>query len=235
MKRYIEISPDTKIARLGGRPPRVVLVLLVACVGLFLLYAFTDGPAWVALTLGASGRTTLGQLQLFQPFTALLLHLDSRSLLFNMLSLWIFGSALERWWGGRRFLLFWVMTGLVGLWTGVGLGLLQPQTVLCGPGGATLAMMLGAAIIFPHHLVFFFGLLPIKTRIFALALCGFVLLGNLLGAYFLEAAVEVAGALVGLLFLFPPRSLLAESRVKRAKRKLGVIEGGKKDKKKYLN
>ena len=101
--------------------------------------------------------------------------------------------------------------------------------------GFALAMMVATAIIFPNHMVFFFGLIPIKTKVFGLALAGFVLLGNLIGGYFLEVAVELGGVAVGLLFLFPPRRWLAERRVTRAKRKLGVIEGGKKDEKKYWN
>lgn len=240
MKRYIEVRPDTKIARLGGRPPRVTLVLLVACVSLFLVYAFADGPPWVALLLAASGENSLLGGRLWQPFTALLLHLGTRGLLFNMLSLWIFGSALERWWGGRRFLIFWVVTGVFGLWAAVLVGAYKPQVVLYGSGGAALAMIIAVAYSFPNHLVFFFGLIPIKAKIFALAIGGFLLLGNLLGGQVLEAVMEGGGALCGLLFLLRPRRWLAELRVKRAKRKFGVIEGGKgkgkkKDEKKYLN
>jgi membrane associated rhomboid family serine protease len=235
VKRYIELRPDTKIARLGGRPPRVVLTLLIICGGGFLAYAFAEGPAWVPLYLAASAETTLHRLQLYQPFTAVFVQLDARGLLFNMLSLWVFGSALERWWGSRRFLLFWLASGIAGLWIGVWFGLLQPKVILHGPGGTTLAMMVATAVIFSEHLVFFFGLIPIKAKIFSLALAGFILVGNLLGTYFLECAVELGGVAVGLLFLFPPRRWLAERHVKRAKRKLGVIEGGKKDEPKYWN
>jgi len=232
VKRHIEIRPDTKIVHLGGRPPRVTLVLLVLCVGLFVLYAFADGPSWVA-ALCASGETTLGRLQLYQPFTALVLHLDARSLLFNMLALWIFGSALERWWGPRRFLLFWIVTSAAGLWIGVVVGQLLPRTLLYGSGGAQLGMMVATAIIFPHHLVFFFGLLPVKTRIIALSLAGFVVLGNLLAASYLEAVVEVVGAAVGLLFLI--RRLPGQARARKAgKHGLDLIQGGKQQKK-YWN
>jgi membrane associated rhomboid family serine protease len=234
-RRYIEIRPDTKIVNLGGRPPKIVLSLLVAQVGLFLIYAFADGPPWVAEHLAASADRSLLHLQLYQPLTALVIHLGTRGLLFNALSLWIFGSALERYWGPWRFLLFFVVTGAVGLLVGVFFGLLKPQVALYGSGGATLAMTLAVALIFPAHMIFFFGLLPIKARLFGLVLAGFLLLGNLLGSHFLEAAVEAGGALCALPFVFPPNQLLGRLRVRRAKRKLKVVEGGKRDDKRYLN
>ncbi len=101
-RRYIEIRPDTRIVNLGGRPPKVVLALLVAQIGLFVIYAFADGPPWVAEHLAASAGRCLRHLQLYQPLTALVIHLGTRGLLFNALSLWIFGSALERTWGPWR-------------------------------------------------------------------------------------------------------------------------------------
>lgn len=241
MRQQVVLPPGTKTVRLGGRPPRVVLWLLAVQIGAFLLYAFTDGPAWVARVLGASGQTTLAQLQIYQPLSALPLHLGTNGLLLNMLVLWLVGSALERWWGGRRLLLFWAVTGVAGLVLGVIVGLLQPTTVLSGSGGATVALLVALAVIFPHHLILLYGLLPLKARVTALLLAAFLLIGALAGGRYLELAVYLGGGLAALPFLFPPSGLLRKRREARAKqRHLRVLQGGlpppeKKDEPKLWN
>lgn len=40
------------------------------------------------------------------------MHLDFRHLGFNMISLWMFGSAMERAWGQKRFIFFYISAGL---------------------------------------------------------------------------------------------------------------------------
>lgn len=233
----ILIDPNTKMINLGGRPPRVVTALLVLHIGLFLTYAFADGPAWVARVLGASGKTTLAELQIYQPLTALWIHLGTRNLLLNMLTLWLCGSALACWWGERRFLLFYAVTGLAGLVLGVIIGLLAPTHVLAGSGGAAVAQWLALAMIFPRHLVVVYKPLPFRARPAALCLGAFLLINSFTSSAYLELAVQAGGLLGSLPFLFPPSHLLGRLKVKRAKRKFGVIEGGKSKKNdpKYLN
>lgn len=53
----------------------------------------------------------------FQPFqivTHMFMHSsqDITHLLFNMFALWMFGSNLENFWGGKKFLIYYVLTGI---------------------------------------------------------------------------------------------------------------------------
>lgn len=48
----------------------------------------------------------------YQPITHLFMHGGIGHLLFNMLTLWMFGSVLENLWGTKRFLLFFFLSGL---------------------------------------------------------------------------------------------------------------------------
>ncbi len=48
----------------------------------------------------------------YQPITHLFMHAGIGHLLFNMLTLWMFGSTLENIWGTKRFLLFFFLSGL---------------------------------------------------------------------------------------------------------------------------
>lgn len=52
---------------------------------------------------------------LFKPFqfiTYIFMHGDFQHILFNMFALWMFGSVLENVWGAKRFLIFYLITGL---------------------------------------------------------------------------------------------------------------------------
>ena len=211
---------------MGEKPPRVVKWLLVEQIGFFLIYAFADGPAWIQQMLAASAGSTLAKLQIYQPLTALWIHLSTRDLIFNALLLWLVGSALERWWGGRRFLIFWCVTGILGLCLGVAAGLLMPDVLLSGSAGSATAMVVAAAVIFPDHMLFIYkGVLPLKARTAMLCMAAFLVLGNLLAGMYLMAAVQAGGALTALMFL--------RKRVKgqKSKQRFEVLDGGKGKKK----
>ena len=60
MKRQVVISPDTKMVRTGGRPSRAVIILMAVQLGIFLLYAFADGPRWVNEHFAMSSGRALG-------------------------------------------------------------------------------------------------------------------------------------------------------------------------------
>ncbi len=53
--------------------------------------------------------------ELFKPhqfITYIFLHADFRHILFNMLAVWMFGASLEHYWGSKKFLIFYLLTGL---------------------------------------------------------------------------------------------------------------------------
>jgi membrane associated rhomboid family serine protease len=52
--------------------------------------------------------------RVYQVITHMFMHstIDPFHLIFNMFSLWMFGRALESAWGGKRFLIFYLLTGL---------------------------------------------------------------------------------------------------------------------------
>lgn len=237
-RRVLVIGPDTKLVRIGGRPLRVTLLLLIQQIGFFLAWAFADGPSWVSLHLAASAQGTFSRLELWQPLTAVAIHVGSRSILFNMLTLWLIGTALERFWGGGRFFLFWLAAGVLGNLGGVSAGLLSPAQIVSGSSGATSAMLVAFAVVYTGHLVFVWkGVLPLKAQHLGLLMLGFLLLGNLLGKAFLEVAVQAGGALAAAVFLFGRRRPGGSPPRRRSTGKLQVIEGGKgkKDEPHYWN
>jgi membrane associated rhomboid family serine protease len=233
VKRHIVIGPDTKLVNIGGRPPPAVLVLLIVQLGLLLAWAFADGPAWINKHIALSASEFFGHRKYWQPLTALWISLEGRAII-DLLTLWLFGSALERFWGSRRFVVFFVVTGSAALLAAAFVGLLQPTRLIAGSAGAASAMLAAFAFTFPNHLIFFYGVLPLKAKLLAPLLLGFVLLGSVLGANYVEGALLLAGAAAALPFLLR-RGTPRPPRRSRPSSKLQVIEGGKKDEPRYWN
>lgn len=48
----------------------------------------------------------------WQPFTYMFMHGDFGHLFFNMFALWMFGASVENYWGSKRFLIYYLITGL---------------------------------------------------------------------------------------------------------------------------
>jgi membrane associated rhomboid family serine protease len=89
-------------------------------------------------------------------------------IVFNMLGLYFLGPTLERYWGSRRFLPFYIGCGVAG---GLFYLLLVavnflPAMPLIGASGAILGMLAACAILFPNFVVFIL-LFPIPIRVAA--------------------------------------------------------------------
>lgn len=55
---------------------------------------------------------TASDFHFWQPFTYMFMHGDFGHLFFNMFALWMFGASVENYWGSKRFLIYYLITGL---------------------------------------------------------------------------------------------------------------------------
>ena len=141
----------------GGRPQvtPVVKWLLILNVAIF----FSDVLVmdhrlyeWGAFSI----ESALRQGKLWEFFTFQFLHGSLIHLLFNSVGLYFFGPWMERWWGARRFLVFYLLCGAAGaafytlLWT---LGMFpneSAQTGLIGASAGIYGILMGVAVIAPN-------------------------------------------------------------------------------------
>lgn len=101
----------------------------------------------------------------WQPFTYMFAHAGFSHILFNMLGLLFFGSAIEREVGSKEFLFFYLLTGfLAGLFS-FGVYALTGAwgSWLLGASGAVYAVLLAFAVLFPHAEIYVWGLLPVRA------------------------------------------------------------------------
>ncbi len=122
---------------------------------------------------GLTPEAVLTQGRIWQPVTYLFLHADIFHILFNMLSVWMFGVDLERRWGTQAFIRYYAVTGvgagicslLVSL---LPFGAASYSIPTIGASGAVYGLLMAWGIVFPHRTILFLGIFPLTARVFVL-------------------------------------------------------------------
>ena len=99
-----------------GMPPLVLNLIIINALFLLITFMFKDKINLYQL-LGLYYPLS-ENFQTWQFVSYMFMHGDFTHLLFNMFALWMFGSVLEQVWGPKRFLTFFMVTG-------IGAGLVQ--------------------------------------------------------------------------------------------------------------
>ena len=148
----------------------VVKRLLIINIGVFLAAIIIKPLGVFIYDWFQLDPTTLARsLQLWRLVTYQFLHDPGwiTHIVFNMIGLYFLGPTLERDWGSRKFLVFYLSCGAAGgvfylLLVAVGF---LPAMAMVGASGAILGMLAACAILFPHIRLFIFPLFfPIKIR-----------------------------------------------------------------------
>ena len=160
----------------------VVKWLLIANIGIFLASALIPRLGLFLENWFAMDPRTLGRaLQPWRIVSYQFLH-DTRwvwHIFFNMIALFFLGPPLERHWGSRRFLPFYLACGAAGavlylLLSGVAF---LERAPMIGASGSILGLLSACAILFPHFIIFVvFFPVPIRVAAVAFAFLYFLLI-----------------------------------------------------------
>src|SRR5450432_80656 len=120
---------------------------------------------------------------LFEPYqlvTHMFAHGGFFHILFNMYALWMFGSVLERIWGAKKFLIFYLVCGLAA-------GLTQMFFVsggaAIGASGAIMGLLAAFAYTFPNTQFYILPIpFPIKAKYMAAIYAAIDLFGGFSGS-----------------------------------------------------
>jgi membrane associated rhomboid family serine protease len=109
--------------------------------------------------------------KIWQIVTYMFLHAGFTHLLFNMIALWMFGSVLERTWGSRRFIQYYLLTGIGG---GLCYALFNMNSPIptVGASGAIYGLLTAYAVLFPDSVIYVWFVIPLKAKWFALIFGG---------------------------------------------------------------
>jgi len=194
--------------------------------------------------LGLRPVAVIHQLWIWQPVTYMFLHGGLLHILFNMLALWMFGTELERVWGTRYFVKFYLVTGIgAGVLTilvsllGFAITNVIYLVPTIGASGAIYGLLLAYAIYFPDRPIYMYFLFPVPAKIFVAIMGAIAFYASLAEAGGIANATHLGGLLVGYLMLKGSRvHPMAELkyrylkwRINRVRKKFDVYSGGRAD------
>ena len=151
--------------------------------------------------------TGLKCLQIWRLITYQFLHdiSELRHIFWNMLILFFFGPMLERLWGSKKFLIFYLLCGATG---GVLVysGFNSSVGPLVGASGAILGMLAAGAILFPKMKVLVMFVFPVPLAVMAVVLAVMSILNLFSGNNAGGEAAHLGGMAAGAIYV------LSESR-----------------------
>jgi membrane associated rhomboid family serine protease len=221
----------------GGISP-AVKILIITNVVLFVMNVIV-GDA-MTIRLGLSPQAVFEHFAVWQPLTYMFLHSTGGvgHILFNMLALWMIGTELERTWGTRFFVKYYVITGIGAAATSLLLSVFSDvfyYSVTVGASGAIYGLLLAYAMYFPHRMLILF-IFPVPARIAVIILGAIALLSSMGGAGGGVAhSAHLGGLVVGYLYLKTLRNRPLDElkyrylkwKMGRARSKFDVYSGGR--------
>ncbi len=222
-----------------GRLSLTLQLLIGANVALFLAQSLV--PAITAL-LGLQPAAVLERFMVWQLATYMFLHGGLVHLLFNMLALWMFGTELERIWGTRYFLRYYLSCGAGAALLTVLFSLLPIAvatslrgSIVIGASGAIYGLLLAYGLYFPDRPIYMYMVFPIPAKYFVLIMGAIAFYSSLADNSGVANMTHLGGLVVGYLLLrggrFRP---LAELKywylrwnMHRMRKKFDVYQGGR--------
>jgi membrane associated rhomboid family serine protease len=191
-----------------------VRALLIANVVVFIIQQAARtlepkyGAYWFDMALGLVPEQVVRNLCIWQPFTYMFLHGGVLHLLFNMLVVWMFGCDVERHWGTRRFMRFYILSGLAAALCTMLVAILSSKIAgnpTIGASGAVLGVLVGYAMLFPNNritlLLAFVIPVTMKARTMAMG-CALLTILHILATPIGEGGTAHFAHLGGLVFGF---------------------------------
>lgn len=242
MARYPRSSGLSYALGPGPMTPAVKMLVIVNVVA----YLATSIVPEMILRLGLVPAAVFGDLAVWQVVTYMFLHQPLPAighLLFNMLTLWMFGTELERTWGSRFFVKYYFVTGVgaaatVLLWSISPLpgadGMYYQATI--GASGAIYGILLAYAMYFPHRQIYLYMLIPIQAKYFVMIFGAIAFLMSLSsGGSGIAHTAHLGGLVVGYLYLKGLRARPFDElryrwlrwKMQRARGRFDVYSGGR--------
>lgn len=161
-----QFQPNTRFSVF----PPAIKYLLIANGIVFLLTKSMFTGAWTPIgeifaTQFALWSIDGGNFMPWQLVTYMFLHADLSHIFFNLFALWIFGQAIENLWGTKRFITYYLLTGVGAALIHMLVGGYFTYTI--GASGAVFGILLAFGMMFPdQYIILLFPPIPIKAKYF---------------------------------------------------------------------
>lgn len=180
--------------------PPVTFRLMMACTAVFCAQLLL-GP-WIE-RLFALWPLQSGLFMPWQVLSYAFLHGSFMHLFFNMFGLYMFGSELERLWGGRRYTMFLLASMLAAAAVQIGwtlmIGSLAPTV---GASGGLYGLLLAFGMLFPNRMIMLLiPPIPMKAKYFVLVFGAIELFAGIFGGSGIAHFAHLGGMLGGFLMI----------------------------------
>jgi membrane associated rhomboid family serine protease len=224
--------------------PNGVKWLIIANVAIYIIYFFgsmlSGEPIFRSFELVP--REVAFRFEIWQLVTYMFLHsLQSFwHILFNMLTLWMFGAPVEETWGTRRFLQYYFLCGVgAGVCVVVAnLAFGDPNQHVIGASGAVYGLLLAYGMLFPNQEVLFAFLFPIKAKYMVMIFGAIAFMSSFQSGSAVSNLAHLGGMIFGFIYIrtqfasrrrvtvpsasFSPGRWWKEYRLRRARKKFQV-------------
>jgi membrane associated rhomboid family serine protease len=239
MARY----PNNITYSLGPGPlsPAIKILVIINVVAFLASLAV---PAMV-IQLGVVPADVFEKGAIWQLVSYMFLHGGIGHLLMNMLSLWMFGTELERRWGTRFFTKYYFVTGIGAglttlLWSISPLPYADQlyYSVMIGASGAIYGVLLAYGLTYPHREIYLYFLFPVQAKYFVMIVGAITFLSSMgAGGSGVAHTAHLGGLIVGYIYLKGLRLRPLDEiryrwlrwKMNRARGKFNVYSGGKDD------
>ncbi len=142
-------------------------------------------------------------LQVWRLVTYQFLHSGISHIFINMLVLYFFGPMLERQWGSKKFLIFYLICGAMGgiLYQLLVIVHILPAVPLVGASGAIYGVLASVAIMYPRMKIYILGIFPIQMMYLVLILVVISLINIRTGYNAGGEAAHLAGMAAGAVYV----------------------------------
>jgi membrane associated rhomboid family serine protease len=218
--------------------PKGVKWLLISNVAIFLITFFANrfGHAGPLIFLQLIPVAVVKDFFVWQLVTYAFLHGNFGHIIWNMLALWMFGADIERIWGTRRFVQFYLFCAVgAGICVVVANYLLpwgNPNIPTIGSSGAIFGILMVYAILFAEREILWGFLIPIKVKYFVTIIGAVAFLSSFGVNTGVSNFAHLGGLLFGYLYLKTPniqfdpvaplRRQYRDWKLQRAKKKFQV-------------
>ena len=199
----------------------------------------------LVVELGVVPAAVFERLAVWQLVTYMFLHGGIGHLLINMLTLWMFGTELERQWGTRFFAKYYFITGIGAamttlLWSISPLPFAEQiyYSAMIGASGAVYGVLLAYALYFPNRPIYMYFVFPIPAKYFVMIIGAITFLSSVgSGGSGVAHTAHLGGLVVGYLYLKGLKGRPLDElkyrwlrwKMNRARSKFGVYSGGRDD------
>jgi len=131
---------------------------------------------WAVMAVGLVPWSTASDLLAFSAdrilirpwtiFTYMFVHAGFGHVFFNMLALFFFGPPLERAWGSREFIIYYLVCGVGGAVAALLLVNIVGAAPMVGASAAVFGILLAFAMTWPDAPIYVWFLLPVKAKYF---------------------------------------------------------------------